>query len=47
MKSQQIPKNMGKFVEVGNQILNDLHYCKFFQISSDFELFQNFESKLG
>jgi hypothetical protein len=30
------------FLEVGNLIWNTFHYCNFFQISTDFELFKRF-----
>jgi hypothetical protein len=36
---------MGKFVGVGNPIWNTLHYCNFFQISMDFEIFKRFRVK--
>jgi hypothetical protein len=36
-----------KFMEVGNLIWNTLHYCNFFQIFTDFELFKRFEVKLS
>jgi hypothetical protein len=32
---------------VGNSIWNTSHYCNFFQIFTDFELFKRFELKLG
>jgi hypothetical protein len=32
---------------VGNSIWNTSHYCNFFQIFTDFELFKRFEVKLG
>jgi hypothetical protein len=38
---------MAKFMGVGNPIWNTFHYCNFFQISTDFELFKRFEVKDG
>jgi hypothetical protein len=35
-------KNPGKFVVLQNSIWNTFHYCNFFQIFTDFELFQRF-----
>jgi hypothetical protein len=35
-------KNLRKFEELGNQFWNTFHYCNFFQISTDFEIFQRF-----
>jgi hypothetical protein len=29
LNSKQIPKHLGKFVEVGNQIWNNFNYCNF------------------
>jgi hypothetical protein len=35
-------KNPGKVVGVVYLILNTFHYCNFFPISTDFELFRRF-----
>jgi hypothetical protein len=32
---------------MGNPIWSIFHYCNFFQISTDFELFENFQVKAG
>jgi hypothetical protein len=42
LNSKQIPKNLGKFLEDGNQVWNNFHYCNFFQIFTDFELIKRF-----
>jgi hypothetical protein len=38
-------KILDKFMEVRNLIQNTFHYCNFFQIARDFELFQIFQVK--
>jgi hypothetical protein len=38
----KVRKNLGKLMEVGNHIWNTFHYRNFFQIFTDFELFQEF-----
>jgi hypothetical protein len=38
----EIRKNPGKFVVVRNSIWNTFHYCNFFQIFTNFKLFQRF-----
>jgi hypothetical protein len=43
----KVRKILIKFMEVGNPIWNTSHYCNFFQIFTDFELFKRFEVKLG
>jgi hypothetical protein len=43
----KVRKILIKFMEVGNSIWNTSHYCNFFQIFTDFELFKRFEVKLG
>jgi hypothetical protein len=43
----KVRKILIKFMEVGNPIWNTSHYCNFFQIFMDFELFKRFEVKLG
>jgi hypothetical protein len=41
----KVRKNLGKLMEVGNPIWNTFQYCNFFQIFTDFELFQRFRVK--
>jgi hypothetical protein len=35
-------KNLGKLVMVENMIWSTFHYCNFFQIPTDFEIFKGF-----
>jgi hypothetical protein len=38
---------MVQFMRMGNPIWSIFHYCNFFQISTDFELFEKFQVKPG
>jgi hypothetical protein len=41
-KTRKFPPSQEKLMEVGNPIWNTFQYCNFFQIFTDFELFQRF-----